>query len=518
MDHFSRRRRRLLQAIPPLLLASACPACTSHPPERLHSALASLDRLASETLAASGVPGMAIAVVHDDRVEHLAGYGVRQVGHGAAIDTDTVFQLASVSKPMAATVMAGLVGDGVVGWDDPIARHLPEFALADAAATRQVTLRDMFCHRSGLSAHAGDLLEDIGYDRDAILYRLRYLPLDKPLRAGYAYTNFGLTLAAVAAARAAGQSWEELAARRLFRPAGMTSASFRHQDFVASDNRARLHVAGDGDSYAARYDRNADAQSPAGGASASIADMALWLRIILNEGELDGVRHVAAAELAQTRQPQIESLPAARSPVGRASYYGLGWNVDTDASGRVFHTHSGGFTLGAAANVTVCVEQRLGIVVLTNAWPVGVAEGIAKTFMEWALDGTLSRDWMALYKEAFAARLQADLRGPGDYVQPLPEAQATRNLQAYVGAYRNDYYGQVSVAQNGNALTLTIGPDKTAYPLRPWNADEFLYEPQGENAVRITKVSFSVASSGKAERLRVEYLDQNREGDFLRVT
>lgn len=461
---------------------------------------------------------MAIAVVHNDRVVHLKGYGVREAGHGSAVDTDTVFQLASVSKPMAATVMAGLVGDGVIGWDDLISTHVPGFALADAVATRQVTLRDMFCHRSGLPEHAGDLLEDIGYDRDAILYRLRYLPLDKPLRAGFAYTNFGLTQAAVAAARAAGQSWEDLAAQRLFRPAGMTSASFRYQDFIASGNRARLHVAEDGTSYTAKYERNPDPQSPAGGASASIADMARWLRIILNDGELDGVRHVAATELAQTRQPQIESLPAARSPVGKASWYGLGWTVDTDANGRVFNCHSGGFMFGAATNVTVCVEQRLGIVVLTNAWPVGVAEGIARTFMEWALDGTLSRDWMALYRDGFAAKLQTELRGPGDYVQPLPSAQPARDLQAYAGTYLNDYYGNASVVQNGDALTLTIGPDKTTYSLRHWNADDFLYEPYGENAVRIAKVSFGVPDAGKAERLRVEYLDQNREGDFLRVT
>jgi CubicO group peptidase (beta-lactamase class C family) len=461
---------------------------------------------------------MAIAVVHNDRVVHLRGYGVRKAGQHATVDTGTVFQLASVSKPIAATVMAGLVGDGVIGWDDLVTRYAPGFALADPAVTQQVTLRDMFCHRSGLPAHAGDLLEDVGYDRDAILFRLRELPLDKPLRGGYAYTNFGLTQAAIAAAQAAGQLWEDLARQRLFQPAGMASASFRHQDFIASSNRAWLHVADDGTSYTAKYDRNPDPQSPAGGASANIADMARWLRIILNDGQLDGVRHIAATQLAQTRQPQIESTPAALSPLGKAAYYGLGWAVDTDANGRVFNGHSGGFMLGAATNVTVCVEQRLGIVVLTNAWPVGVAEGIAKTFMEHALDGTVSRDWMALYRGAFLAKLQDELRGPGDYVQPLPSPEPARDLQAYAGNYHNDYYGNASIVQSGDALTLMIGPRKTEYLLRHWNADHFLYEPRGENAVRITGVSFGVPDSGQAERLRVEYLDQNREGDFRRVT
>lgn len=461
---------------------------------------------------------MAIAVVHNDRVVHLRGYGVRKAGHHATVDASTVFQLASVSKPIAATVMAGLVGDGVIGWDDLVTKHAPSFTLADPIVTQQVTLRDMFCHRSGLPAHAGDLLEDVGYDRDAILFRLRYLPLDKPLRSGYAYTNFGLTQAASAAARAAGQSWEDLAHQRLFRPAGMESASFRHRDFIASSNRAWLHVADDGATYTAKYDRNPDPQSPAGGASANIADMARWVRIILNDGQLDGIRHVAATQLAQTRQAQIESTSAALSPFGKATYYGLGWTVETNADGRVFNSHSGAFMLGAATNVTVCVEQGLGIVVLTNAWPVGVAEGIAKTFMEYALDGAISQDWMALYRRAFSAKLQAELRGAGDYVLPLPFTEPARDLQAYVGNYHNDYYGNASVVENGDSLTLTIGPRKTEFQLRHWSADNFLYEPRGENAVRITGVSFGVTDSSQAERLRVEYLDQNLEGDFRRVT
>lgn len=175
-------------------------------------------------LAQSDVPGMAIAVVYQDTVVHLKGYGVRKAGSPDRVDSDTVFQLALVSKPIASTVMAGLVGDGVIQWDDPVVRHNPSFALGDPAATRAVTLRDFFCHRSGLSSHAGDLLEDMGYGREDILYRLRFLPLGNRFRNTYAYTNFGMTEAAVAAARSAGTSWEDLTTTRLFQPACMPPA------------------------------------------------------------------------------------------------------------------------------------------------------------------------------------------------------------------------------------------------------------------------------------------------------
>src|SRR5207249_10706952 len=122
----------------------------------------------------------------------------REAGRPEPIDADTVFQLASVSKPVASTVMAALVGDRVVDWDDRIVDHDPEFQMYDAWVTNAVTLRDMFAHRSGLPDHAGDLLEDLGYGREEILYRLRYQKPASSFRAQYHYTNFGLTAAAVA--------------------------------------------------------------------------------------------------------------------------------------------------------------------------------------------------------------------------------------------------------------------------------------------------------------------------------
>jgi CubicO group peptidase (beta-lactamase class C family) len=180
-----------------------------------------LEQLAKDTLHKTGVPGMAIAVVYHDEVLYLKGFGVRKAGENQPVDADTVFQLASVSKPIASTIVAGVVGDGVVSWDDPISKHDPDFQMDNSYVTREVTLRDMFSHRSGLPDHAGDLLEDLGFDRATILSRLRYLPTADHFRATYAYTNFGLTEAAVAAAKAAGKSWEDLAVQKLYQPLGM---------------------------------------------------------------------------------------------------------------------------------------------------------------------------------------------------------------------------------------------------------------------------------------------------------
>lgn len=98
--------------------------------------LGALDHIVAEVLRRSGVPGMAVAVVDHDRVAYLKGFGVRRAGEAGPVDADTVFALASLSKPLATTVLAGIVGDGVVSWDDRVVRHEPDFALSDRWVTR----------------------------------------------------------------------------------------------------------------------------------------------------------------------------------------------------------------------------------------------------------------------------------------------------------------------------------------------------------------------------------------------
>jgi CubicO group peptidase (beta-lactamase class C family) len=168
------------------------------------AALPELEKLANATLNKTGVPGIAIAVVYKDQIVYLKGFGVRETGKPDLVDPDTVFQLASISKPIASTIVAGVVGKGLVNWDDLIIQHDPGFQLDSPYVTRKVTLRDLFAHRSGLPGspgfpiHAGDDLEDLGFDRATILYRLRYLPAGDRFRSHYGYTNFGLTAAAIA--------------------------------------------------------------------------------------------------------------------------------------------------------------------------------------------------------------------------------------------------------------------------------------------------------------------------------
>jgi CubicO group peptidase (beta-lactamase class C family) len=494
------------------------PAATATP-DRVKAALPELEKLARGALKKTGIPGLAIVVVHQDRVVYLKGFGTRQAGKDEPVSEDTVFQLASVSKPLTTTVLAALVGEGVIGWDDRVSDLDPDFRLSEAWVTRELTLRDLLCHRSGLPDHAGDLLEDLGYTGAEVRHRLRLARLSS-FRTRFLYTNMGFTEAAVAAARRAGKSWEDLAAAKLFKPLGMKSASYRYKDFVAARDRALLHVPDEGKlamknkgKWVARYTRDADAQAPAGGASASVRDLAQWLRLLLAGGKFDGEQKIPGAVLAETHRPHVTTGfdPA----TGRAGFYGLGWNVSYDERGRVTWTHSGGFGLGARTEVALLPAERLGIAVLVNASPTGLPEALNRTFFDLVHEGKVSRDWFAGADRLYDRAMKAMYPGK-DYTRPPQRPSPALPNAAYVGTYHSPYYGDASVVEKEGGLQLVLGPKKLSHALKHYDRDSFTYQPVGESAAGPTLATFTVGADRKASRFQVEHLTADGHGAFTR--
>ncbi|WP_328924831.1 serine hydrolase [Streptomyces sp. NBC_00190] len=496
-----------------LLAAPAGAAAPSPPPEpkpsisdeAVDKAVARLDGTVRDMMRRTGVPGVSVAVVHDDAVVHLKGFGLRETGKTAKVGPDTVFQIASLSKPVSSTVVAGtLTAPGQ--WDRRTA--LPGFSLKDPWVTGHVTTADLFSHRSGLPDHAGDLLEDLGYDQAYILGHLRLEPLG-PFRASYEYTNFGLTAAAEAVARAKGVSWQKLSADTLFKPAGMTHTSTEFTAFTNAPDHAATHVKNADGTWSPRFVRDPDAQAPAGGVSSTARDMSRWLRLQLAGGTLDGKRIVPADTLSRTHLPEIVSQPPA-TPTGRTGFYGLGWNVSYDDAARLRLSHSGAFELGANTNVTMLPLERLGIVVLTNGAPVGLADAVALDFFDFAEHGKVTTDWLGL-AGALYAQADAAGRSPTDYAHPPASARPAKDSAAYTGTYDNPYYGKLTVtADDEGALTLALGPKPLRFPLAHYDGDTFSFETAGENAVGRTGVAFADGT------VRVEYLDADHLGTFTR--
>src|SRR6266705_2916643 len=210
--------------------------------EQVNRAIQEVEKLAQKEIQQDALPGIAIAVVFQDKIVFAKGFGVRDVNTKTPVDADTVFQLASLSKPIGSTVVAELVGEGKITWDSKLRVLDPTFEMFDPWVTREITIRDMYAHRSGLPAHAGDLLEDLGFTRAEILYRLRYQHPASSFRSHYAYTNFGMTEGGIAAAKAYGLEWEDAVKQKLYNPLGMPSTSSRYADFTARRNKALGHV------------------------------------------------------------------------------------------------------------------------------------------------------------------------------------------------------------------------------------------------------------------------------------
>jgi CubicO group peptidase (beta-lactamase class C family) len=476
------------------------------PEHAVDNAVAKLDGIADELMKKSGIPGLAVAVVHGGKTVYAKGFGVRDVKTGDKVDPDTVFQLASVSKPLSATVVAHQVGTNTIGWDTPIVSKLPWFALSDPAVTPMVNVGDMFSHRSGLPDHAGDLLEDLGYDRRYVLDRLRQLPLD-PFRISYAYTNFGLTAGAEAVAVSAGKPWEDLADEVLFRPLGMASTSYRFADYAARPDRAVGHIHVDG-RYEPRYIRDADPEAPAGGASSSVNDMTRWLTMVLANGSHEGKQIVDAKALLPAVTPQMVSSPATE-PAMRSGFYGYGFNVGATSAARMELSHSGGFVLGAGTNVVILPSADVAIVALTNATPSGVPESLTAEFADLVQFGEVREDWYKLYGDIFTPMEQptGSLVGQQPPANPAPEAPPT----SYAGTYNNDYWGPARITERDGKLQLAIGT-KLDVPLEHWDGNVFTYSWVSENSPpgTISKATFD------DNKLTLEYYDTFGKGTFTR--
>ena len=479
-------------------------------PANIDKAIAELPDLVRQNLERTGVPGAAVAVVRDGEVVYSEGFGVREVGKPDEIDPGTRFQIASVSKSVGATVIAAEVGKGTVAWDDPVTKYLTDFELSDPWVTENATIADYSSMRTGLPKFAGDQLEDMGYGRDTVLEKMRLLELN-PFRTSYGYANFSITAGAEAVATAAGVPWEQLTAETLYGPLGMTKTTSVYDDFLAATDRAVVHERIDGQWVPSA--RNPSAQDPAGGVTSTVLDLAKWMQLQLDDGELNGEPFIDEDALLAIRAPAI-ATGEPDSPISRSSFYGHGMNVGYDPTGRLRLSHSGAFNLGAATNYTLLPAENLGIVVLTNGMPLGVPETVNATFMDIVQTGTVTRDWAAAYSAAFEQMLV----NPSELADKTPPANATqRPNDTYVGVYSNPYFGQASVIEVDGELKLRLGPTPMEFDLDHFDGEVFSFTPPGENSLGVSALTFTVEGGGTATTFTSEYYSQDGFGTWTRI-
>lgn len=473
-------------------------------PEAFQKALDALPGLCERAVNSSGVPGLSIAVVYQREVRYTGGFGVKEVGKDDLVTADTVFQLASVSKPISSTIVAAIVSEGAITWANKTNSPTLITEYSDPYVTADLRLSDGFTHRSGLYGPAGDDLELLGFGRQPIFERVKALPESGPFRITYSYSNYGFTTAAIAASNSVGKAWEDAAQDYLYGPLGMSTTSSKYSDFLAKSDRSSLHMPAIDDSWGGPWmpasARTPDAQAPAGGVSSNVIDLAKWLQLHLDLGRYGDTQLISQEALNETRVPRI--VRGVTPIINQTGFYGYGWDVDYE-DGMIWHNHAGAFSTGARTLVKMNVDEGIGILVLANAFPTGWPEGIADTFFDLVFYGESRRDYVTLWNDAYSIFNQP--RSP--YIDsPASDATPMLSVDAYAGSYYNDYTGpaQVAVDDNGDLVLTFSGSSDSVFTLTHWSRDTFyisdLYYDPGAG------ITFSVGGDGNAIGMTIDYL------------
>ena len=458
-----------------------------------------IDSLVKKALDTWRVPGAAVAVVRDGEVIYLKGQGVRTIEADDPVTPDTLFPIGSCTKAFTTTVMATLVDDGKIDWDDPVRRRLSYFHLDDPLADKEVTLRDLVCHRTGLAHH--DLLwYRSPWPPEEIVRRAGLLPLDQPFRTRFQYQSTMFTAAGLAAASAADQSWQDLVQKRLFDPLEMKASCFTSTAAARASDRAAGHRLNRlGRPQVVDY-YPMETPDPAGSVHSTARDLARWAIFQLGDGRAGGHRLVSAANLAETHTPQmvirVEGVERDLHPEAVQLTYGMGWVLE-DYRGAGVCSHAGAID-GFRVQITLLPKEKIGIVILANLHFTRMNLALSNSLVDLLL-GLPPKNWNALFAEAVrkdeaAAADKAREREAGR----RRDAPPSHDLAAYVGAYEHPAYGTVRVTLEKGALVWTWNhftatldhyrDDIFTAPLEGIGSPEVAFRTGGDGAVAAMKV------------------------------
>src|SRR5260370_1342011 len=379
-----------------------------------------------------GVPGAAVAIVRGDDVLVAEGYGVREQGRPDPVTANTLFAIGSTTKAFTTAAMAMLVDEGKMNWDDPVHKPIEFFNLYDPLADQTVTLRDLVCHRTGLSRN--DMLwYNSPLSSEEIIRRIAQLHPLSPFRSTWQYNNLMLLTAGYAVSKASGMPWQDFVQKRIFDPLGMTTADFTTAAAEKSPDHASPHrKRASKTSVISWY--NLDNIQPAGAINAGVQDLSKWVRFQLSDGVFEGKRLITARNMAEMHTPQMGIRPAdwgrSYNPQTHQITYGMAWTIQ-DYRGLHLVSHGGAID-GFRANITLLPDQKIGIVVLSNLDQENMPEALRFSLIDILL-GLAPRDWDAVLmehfrdeakKEAAAAKKRSDSRLPN--TKPSRELAASR--------------------------------------------------------------------------------------------
>ncbi|WP_313704480.1 serine hydrolase [Massilia sp.] len=485
-----------------------------------------LEQDVKRTMKAFDVPGIAIAVVKDGQVVAARGFGVRKLGEPAQVDGKTLFEIASNSKAFTAAALAMLVDEGKLKWDDPVVKHLPDFQMYDAYVTREMTVRDLLTHRSGLGLGAGDLLwwPTTTFSTDEIIEKLRYIRPATSFRNSYAYDNLLYIVAGKIIARKSGKSWGDTVRERILAPIGMNTTTTSLAENEGNPNASNAHSKIKDKITAVKSMPVANAVG-AVGINTNAEDIAKWMQVLLDNGRVAGARGADGKELRLWSDAQAREMWTAQTPMKintpkpplaatKPNFYayGLGFQL-RDYKGQLVAMH-GGALQGFYSRVLLVPESKLGIAILTNAESGGALSALQYRLLDQYMTGSTPTDWIKLVadleEEAHAkelARLKSEssTRAAG--------SKPSLALSAYEGEYEDPWYGIMNVKRNGNKLIMSFSrtPDLIG-EMEHFQHDTFIVRWKERNFNADAYATFSLDHDGSIDHVKMKAVSE--ETDF----
>lgn len=505
-------------AIATVTIASVCMAAIAwaDPP-------ANLDARVEQIRTEVGVPGISVTIVENGQVTHARGYGVRVQGASQRVDADTIFQLGSVGKAFTSAALAVLVDRGEIAWDDPVTEHIPYFQMYDPWVTREMTVRDLLVHRSGLGLGAGDLMfvPRSSRSREDTVRALRHIEPATSFRSGYAYDNVLYAVAGQLIEEVTGKTWERFMREDVLVPAGMRTATSDRVERRRTRNRAWPHGRRDGPMHGMGtqevFDDSGNAQfdvelgqnaAPAGGVAASANDMGRWIAIQLARGALpEGGRLFSEAQSREMWTPRIH-VPFGQAPEPVAAStpqfnsYALGW-TERDYQGHRLIMHTGA-VFGAQAILILIPERNVGFSVAINSEDGEAALGIAYELLDHYV-GRPYYNWGDAWQTFVRTR---DARAVAMLAQqsaaPAADAGPSLPLERYAGRYADAWYGPINVAHENGALSMnfTLTPGMVG-AMTHWQYDTFRVDWQ-DRLIEPAYVTFALNADGGIDRASMQ--------------
>ncbi|RYE26425.1 MAG: serine hydrolase, partial [Sphingobacteriaceae bacterium] len=415
-----------------------------------------IDSLAEKDLKLFNVPGMAVGIVKDGHLIYSKGFGVRSLKTQKPVDPETLFGIASNSKAFTAAALGILVDKKKISWDDKVTKYLPDFKLYDELATKEITIRDLLCHRSGIGTGVGDLMHDpdsTTFSVNDIIHNLRYLKPDYSFRSKFAYNNNLYLVAGQVIAKVSKMPLEDFIKKSILLPLGMKSSSASFHGASSNLNITSAHKVTHGSiRVVTRYTSMKD--DAAGGIYANITDMSKWLLMLINNGKYGenlNKQLLSEQTVHELLSPQtiIRTGPL-DSYQTHFGAYGLGWFMNDERGYKlIFHS---GEDVGMVSEVSMIPELSLGVIVLTNnestasyAVTDQIIDGYigirnqdrsAATFARFhAGELTASRARDSIYRKASEQNL---------FLHPV--------IKNYIGIYQDPWFGKLTISVRAGRL------------------------------------------------------------------